>query len=93
MVDSRPSYDVEQLNLISFYTRIEALSSRVRSLAGMSRAAKATLIASIVVSSLTVWGVHYLQQKEHDVRMPFPHPPMDFANARSLDNVPGCSSG
>jgi hypothetical protein len=31
MVDSRPSYDVEQLNLISFYTRIEALSSRVRS--------------------------------------------------------------
>ncbi|KAF8488385.1 hypothetical protein F5888DRAFT_1623151 [Russula emetica] len=32
----------------------------------MSRAAKATLIASIVVSSFTVWGVHYLQQQEHD---------------------------
>ncbi|KAI0251424.1 hypothetical protein BJV78DRAFT_1315868 [Lactifluus subvellereus] len=34
----------------------------------MSRVAKATLIASIVVSSLTVWGVHYLQQQEHDAR-------------------------
>ncbi|KAH9987126.1 hypothetical protein BJV74DRAFT_774339 [Russula compacta] len=32
----------------------------------MSRVAKATLFASIVVSSLTVWGVHYLQQQEHD---------------------------
>ncbi|KAF8475347.1 hypothetical protein DFH94DRAFT_635619 [Russula ochroleuca] len=32
----------------------------------MSRAAKATLIASILVSSFTVWGVHYLQQQEHD---------------------------
>ncbi|KAF8271078.1 hypothetical protein EI94DRAFT_1488418, partial [Lactarius quietus] len=32
----------------------------------MSRAAKATLVASIVVSSLTVWGVHYIQQQEHD---------------------------
>jgi CHASE1-domain containing sensor protein len=34
----------------------------------MSRAAKATLVASIVVSSLTVWGVHYFQQQEHEVR-------------------------
>jgi len=32
----------------------------------MSRVAKATLIASIVISSLTVWGVHHLQQQEHD---------------------------
>ncbi|KAH9995132.1 hypothetical protein BJV77DRAFT_272688 [Russula vinacea] len=32
----------------------------------MSRAAKATLLASILVSSVTVWGVHYLQQQEHD---------------------------
>ncbi|KAI9510050.1 hypothetical protein F5148DRAFT_977398 [Russula earlei] len=32
----------------------------------MSRTAKATLITSIVLSSLTVWGVHYLQQQEHD---------------------------
>jgi protein PET117 len=46
---------------------MEATTSRVRPLALMSRAAKATLIASIVVSSLTVWGVHYLQQQEHDV--------------------------
>ncbi len=38
----------------------------------MSRAAKATLIASILASSLTVWGVHYLQRQEHDVRIPFP---------------------
>jgi hypothetical protein len=62
----------------------------------MSRAAKATLIVSIVVSSFTIWGVHYLQQREHDVCMPFPGPPrMDFANAeaRFLDNVPGRSSG
>ena len=33
----------------------------------MSRAAKATLLASILVSSLTVWGVHYFQQQEHEV--------------------------
>ncbi|KAH9962662.1 hypothetical protein BC827DRAFT_1129990 [Russula dissimulans] len=32
----------------------------------MSRVAKTTLIASIVLSSLTVWGVHYLQQQEHE---------------------------
>ncbi|KAH9066882.1 hypothetical protein EDB87DRAFT_1553626 [Lactarius vividus] len=32
----------------------------------MSRAAKATLLASIIVSSLTVWGVHYIQQQEHE---------------------------
>ncbi|KAI9433433.1 hypothetical protein BJY52DRAFT_1337294 [Lactarius psammicola] len=32
----------------------------------MSRAAKATLVASIVVSSLTVWGVHYIQKQEHE---------------------------
>jgi protein PET117 len=32
----------------------------------MSRAAKATLVASILVSSLTVWGVHYFQQQEHE---------------------------
>jgi hypothetical protein len=39
--------------------------------------AKATLIASIVISSLTVWGVHYLQQQEHDVRTTLP-PPKPF---------------
>jgi protein PET117 len=33
----------------------------------MSRAAKATLIASIVISSLIVWGVHHLQDQEHDM--------------------------
>lgn len=32
----------------------------------MSRTAKATLFASIVVSSLTVWGVHYIQRQEHE---------------------------
>ncbi|KAI0057258.1 hypothetical protein BV25DRAFT_1831413 [Artomyces pyxidatus] len=32
----------------------------------MSRAAKATLVAALVVSSLTVWGVHYQQQQEHE---------------------------
>ena len=38
----------------------------------MSRAAKATLIASIVISSFTVWGVHYLQDQEHNVRTILP---------------------
>ena len=37
-------------------------------LKSMSRVAKATLIASVFVSSLTVWGVHFLQQQEHEVR-------------------------
>ncbi|PWN53654.1 hypothetical protein IE53DRAFT_338464 [Violaceomyces palustris] len=32
----------------------------------MSRAAKATLAASIVVSGLTVWGVHFMQVKERE---------------------------
>lgn len=76
-----PSYDVDEVLLVTC------------SLPLMSRAAKATLIASIVVSSLTVWGVHYLQQQEHDVRMSFPGHSIDFANARFLDNVPGRSSG
>ncbi|CEH15134.1 hypothetical protein CBOM_02929 [Ceraceosorus bombacis] len=30
----------------------------------MSRAAKATLVGSIIVSGLTVWGVHYMQVRE-----------------------------
>ncbi|KAI0053172.1 hypothetical protein FA95DRAFT_937163 [Auriscalpium vulgare] len=32
----------------------------------MSRAAKATLIGSLLVSGLVVWGVHYQQQQEHE---------------------------
>jgi protein PET117 len=35
----------------------------------MSRMAKATLITSILVSCITVWGVHFLQQQEHEVRI------------------------
>ena len=38
----------------------------------MSRLAKATLILSVVLSSFTVWGVHYLQQQEHDVCISVP---------------------
>lgn len=34
----------------------------------MSRAAKTFLLSSIGVSTFIVWGVHYLQQKERDVR-------------------------
>ncbi|CAG8521408.1 3690_t:CDS:2 [Paraglomus occultum] len=30
----------------------------------MSRAAKLTLGSAIIVTSFTIWGVHYLQQKE-----------------------------
>ncbi|KAI0272762.1 hypothetical protein BC834DRAFT_817499 [Gloeopeniophorella convolvens] len=32
----------------------------------MSRAAKATLIASLAVTTLIIWGVHWQQQQEHD---------------------------
>ncbi|KAF8591739.1 hypothetical protein K439DRAFT_1325961 [Ramaria rubella] len=32
----------------------------------MSRAAKITLVGSIILSGLTVWGVHYLQEWERD---------------------------
>ncbi|KIJ34955.1 hypothetical protein M422DRAFT_135185, partial [Sphaerobolus stellatus SS14] len=32
----------------------------------MSRAAKATLIGSIIFTTATVWGVHFLQQWESD---------------------------
>jgi hypothetical protein len=34
----------------------------------MSRAAKATLGASVVLSGLTVWGVHFMQVQERKVR-------------------------
>lgn len=33
----------------------------------MSRAAKATLFASLFVSTLTIWAVHYQQEQEHEV--------------------------
>lgn len=33
----------------------------------MTRAAKATLLASCVLSSLVIWGVHYQQSQERDV--------------------------
>lgn len=33
----------------------------------MSRPAKLTLAASVLVSGLTVWGVHYMQERERDV--------------------------
>lgn len=33
----------------------------------MSRPAKLTLAASVIVSGLTVWGVHYMQEKEREV--------------------------
>lgn len=33
----------------------------------MSRPAKLTLAASVLVSGLTVWGVHYMQEKEREV--------------------------
>lgn len=33
----------------------------------MSRAAKATLAASIVLSAATVWGVHFMQIQEREV--------------------------
>lgn len=35
----------------------------------MSRAAKATLAASVVATTFTVWFVHYQQQQEHEVRL------------------------
>ncbi|THH17796.1 hypothetical protein EW146_g3096 [Bondarzewia mesenterica] len=33
----------------------------------MSRAAKATLLASLFVTTFTVWAVHYQQEQEHEV--------------------------
>lgn len=33
----------------------------------MSRPAKLTLAASVLVSGLTVWGVHYMQERERQV--------------------------
>ena len=33
----------------------------------MSRPAKLTLAASVIVSGLTVWGVHYMQEREREV--------------------------
>jgi protein PET117 len=33
----------------------------------MSRPAKFTLAASVLVSGLTVWGVHYMQEREREV--------------------------
>lgn len=33
----------------------------------MSRAAKATLFASVLLSGLTIWAVHYQQEQEREV--------------------------
>ncbi|KDQ19475.1 hypothetical protein BOTBODRAFT_28051 [Botryobasidium botryosum FD-172 SS1] len=33
----------------------------------MSRAARATLTASLVFAAVTVWGVHYIQTKEREI--------------------------
>lgn len=33
----------------------------------MSRAAKATLLTSVLLSGLTVWGVHFMQVQEREV--------------------------
>ncbi|KIM21245.1 hypothetical protein M408DRAFT_333565 [Serendipita vermifera MAFF 305830] len=32
----------------------------------MSRVAKATLAGSAILCAATIWGVHYLQKKEHE---------------------------
>lgn len=48
--------------------------------AQMTRAAKATLAASVLITSVVVYGVHWLQEREHQVRRPArqsranPHP-------------------
>lgn len=34
----------------------------------MSRAAKATFVGSLVFTASVVWGVHYIQRYERDVR-------------------------
>mgnify|MGYP003714633409 CR=1 FL=1 len=46
----------------------------------MSRAAKATFFGAILLSGLTVYGVHYQQQAERDVRRRFP--PTSLSSAR-----------
>ncbi|PWZ00979.1 hypothetical protein BCV70DRAFT_199343 [Testicularia cyperi] len=33
----------------------------------MSRPAKFTLAASVIISGFTVWGVHYMQEREREV--------------------------
>lgn len=33
----------------------------------MSRPAKLTLAASVLISGLTVWGVHFMQEREREV--------------------------
>lgn len=38
----------------------------------MSRAAKAFLASSILVTGLTVWGVHFIQAREEEVRRSHP---------------------
>ena len=40
-------------------------------LSAMSRVAKATLVASIVASVSIIWGVHFLQWRESNVRLIF----------------------
>lgn len=36
----------------------------------MSRAAKAFLASSLVVTGVTVWGVHFIQAREEEVSFP-----------------------
>ncbi|KAJ1591188.1 hypothetical protein NDA11_006897 [Ustilago hordei] len=43
------------------------LDRKISPLSIMSRPAKFTLAASVLVSGLTVWGVHYMQEREREV--------------------------
>jgi hypothetical protein len=60
----------------------------------MSSRAKATLMASVVLSSLTVWGVHYMQQAERDVRQTiFAFRTVLMLPSALADDVSGCCAG
>lgn len=58
-----------RLCLLVLWFREPSLVAELVSLYSMSTRAKATLAASCAISAFIIWGVHYQQTKERDVRV------------------------
>lgn len=52
----------------------------------MSRRAKVFLASSIALTTFTVWGVHYLQEREYQVSFQRHHREIPFLNS-SLNGI------
>lgn len=64
--DPDPTRHALQLSL----TRRERVPSESSRVVAMSKTARVTLAISAIFAVGTIWGVHYMQQSEREVRAP-----------------------